>query len=247
MIRASTHRANSTMAGARGVGSHGMLHVRAALIAILACCAAGCAPDTPGSDGCVRQPMTTDPDTPGPDGCTLLVEAIGEQDLVSVQTLLDRGADPNRPGGGGETPVHAAAFVNDPAFLQAILAHGGDPNVRNPVTGGCPLEDALLSQNVAQHVKLLLKAGADPDLADRNHNVPLHTAARTNSGAAILLLLEAGAAPEAKNSGGASFQTYYFSIPRNALNARALAERRQIVAWLKAHDVPLDSMVEASY
>jgi uncharacterized protein len=247
---------------------HGMLYVQAILTAILACCASACAPqpmtdnDDPFNSPSLaplasavahgdaaeirRQLAGIDPDTPGTDGATLLVEAIGKQNLVSVQTLLEAGADPNHPGGGGETPVHAAAFVEDPAFLQAVLARGGDPNVRNPVTGAPPLMRALLGQNPAQ-VKQLLDAGADPNLADRNHDAPLHVAARTNSGAAIMMLLEAGAAPQATNSGGASFQAYYFSFPRNVLNARALAERRQIVSWLKSHDIPLEATVEASY
>lgn len=182
-----------------------------------------------------------DPDTPGEDGATLLVEAIGKRQLASVEALLEAGADPNRPGAGGETPVHAAAFADDPSFLRAVLARGGDPNARNPVTGGPPLTRAILGQNLEQ-VRLLLEAGADPDRADNNSDAPLHTAARTNAGAIILLLLEAGASPLAKNSSGsATFQSYYFSSPRNVLNARALEERRAVVAWLKAHNVPLEA------
>jgi len=188
----------------------------------------------------------TPPDTPGEHGATLLVAAIGAGNLVGAQTLLDNGADPNRPGGGGETPVHAAAFAADQALLQAVLAHGGDPNVRNPVTGGTALTRAILGQHPAQ-IRMLLDAGADPNLADRNEDAPLHTAARTNASDTILLLLDKGASPLAKNSGGATFQSYYFSFPRNVLNAEALSERRRIVAWLKAHHVPLEAGVEASY
>lgn len=192
-----------------------------------------------------RQVAAIDPDTPGADGGTLLVEAIGKQNLASVQALLEAGADPNRPGGGGETPMHAAAFVDDPAFLRTVLEHGGDSNVRNPTTGATPLVRAILGQNPEQ-VKLLLDNGADPNLADRNQDAPLHVAARTNAGEVILRLLDAGASPLAKNSGGASFQAYYFSFSRNVLNERALAERRKIVFWLKSHGVPLESTVDAS-
>lgn len=186
-----------------------------------------------------------DPDTPGADGATLLVEAIGKRQLASVEALLEAGADPNRPGAGGETPVHAAAFADDPAFLRAVLAKGGDPNASNPVTGAPPLTRAILGQHLEQ-VRLLLEAGADPDRADHNSDAPLHAAARTNAGAIILRLLEAGASPLAKNSGGATFQSYYFSFPRNVLNARALEERRAVVAWLKAHNVPLEAGADAS-
>lgn len=191
-----------------------------------------------------RQLQTIDPDTPGTDGATLLVEAIGEQNLVGVRALLDGGADPNRAGGGGETPVHAAAFVDDPAFLRVVLEHGGDPNVRNPVTGAPPLARAILGQNRSQ-VEMLLDAGAEPDLADNNGDTPLHVAARTNSGQTVLRLLEAGASPLARNSGGASFQDYYFSFPRNVLNERSRDERQRIVAWLKSHGVPLAAAVKS--
>lgn len=237
----------------------------AALVAVSACCATGCN----------RQPMTNDafrdpkltpladavahgdaaeirrqlaalhPDTPGADGATLLVQAIGQQRMSSVEALLDAGADPNRPGSGGETPVQAAAFVDDPAFLAALLARGGDPDSRNTVTGAPPLSRAILGQHLAQ-VRMLLRAGADPNLVDHNDDAPLHVAARTNGGEAILLLLDGGASPTAKTGGGASFQSYYFSFPRNVLNDRALAERRQVVVWLKAHHVPLEANVEAA-
>lgn len=239
----------------------GMRYRLATAFALVICCATGCA----------REPMTTeqfsspalaplaaavsqgdaaeikrqvaagtDPDAAGADGATLLVAAIGNGNIASVQALLEAGADPDQPGGGGETPVHAAAFAQDPALLQSVLKHGGTPDVRNPVTGATPLAGAILGQH-PQQLQMLLDAGADPSLADHNDDAPLHVAARTNAGATILALLEAGASPTAKNSGGASFQAYYFGFPRNVLNDRALAERREVIAWLKSHQVPVEA------
>lgn len=186
------------------------------------------------------------PDTPGSDGSTLLIAAINQGNLASVQALLDSGADANRPGRDGETPVAAAAFAKDSALLQTVLAHGGNPNLQNSVTGAPPLTRAILGPGLA-NVKLLLDAGADPNLVDFNHDAPLHTAARTNAGAIILTLFQAGASPLAKNSSGATFQEYYFNFPRNILNERSLTERREIVAWLKTHHIPLQSMVQSDY
>lgn len=194
-----------------------------------------------------RQLASVDPNTPGVDGATLLVAAIGAENLAATRALLDGGADPNQPGGGGETPVHAAAFIADPEFLKTVLAHGGDPNVRNPLTSSTPLAPALRGLHPG-NVRILLDAGADPQLGDNNNDLPLHVAARTNSGQGILMLLEAGADATATNSGGASFQTYYFSYPpRNVLNERAVAERKQVVAWLKSHNVPLEANVSDEY
>lgn len=191
-----------------------------------------------------RQAERIDPDTPGTDGATLLVEAIGADLAESVQALLEAGADPNRPGGGGQTPVHAAAFASDPALLRMVLDHGGDPNVRNPDTGNTPLMQAILGQHPG-HVAMLLDAGADPGLADYKGDTPLHVAARTNAGATLLLLLERGAHPLAKNAGGATFQDYYFAFNRSVLSDRARDERRRIVDWLRAHNVPLAANAEA--
>ena len=193
-----------------------------------------------------RQLESVPADSAGSDGNTLLMEAIRAGSQVSVEALLEGGADPNRANARGETAVHAAAFEGDAAILRAVLAHGGNADARNPHTGGTPLMQALLSPQTQQD-EILLAAGADPNLADKNGDVPLHVAGRTNNGAAILRLLAKGAMPDARNSGGATFQDVYFGYARQALNDRAKAERREIVAWLKAHNVPLGAKVEAAY
>ncbi|MGY0633505.1 ankyrin repeat domain-containing protein [Luteimonas sp. A478] len=188
----------------------------------------------------------TNPETPGSDGASLLVWAIDRGLVDGAMALLEGGADPNHPDADGTTPVHAAAFADDAALLRAVLAHGGNPDVRNPVTGASPLAASILNRN-AEPMRILLEAGADPDLADRNQDTPLHVAARTNKGEAILLLLERGASPLASNGRGASFQRHYFNYRRELLNERALGERRQIVAWLKENGIPLEANVDADY
>ena len=190
-----------------------------------------------------RQLERIDANTTGHDGSTLLIEAIRQGQIASVQALLAGGADPDRPNARGDTAVHAAAFSGNADLLRAVLAGGGDPNVRNPHTGTTPLVSALLSPE-ARQFEVLLAAGADPDVADLNGDTPLHVAARTNNGAAILRLLEAGASPLSENSGGRSFQPYYFGYRRELLNDRALDERRRVVAWLKANGVPLEAAVQ---
>jgi ankyrin repeat protein len=189
-----------------------------------------------------RQLERVDADAPGSDGSTLLLTAIGKGRLTSVQALLEGGADPNRAGPDGETAVHAAAFSGKPELLQTVLAHGGDADARNPHTGETPLMRALLSSNRDQY-RVLLDAGADPGLADRTGDTALHFAARTNNGDAILSLLDKGAPALARNSGGASFQSYYFGYNRAILNERALGHRRAVVSWLRANGVPLEAEV----
>ena len=191
-----------------------------------------------------RQLERVDADAPGSDGSTLLLAAIDQGRLASVEALLEGGADPNRAGPDGETAVHAAAFSGKPELLQAVLAHGGDADARNPHTGETPLMRALLSSNREQY-RVLLDAGADPALADRTGDTALHFAARTNNGGAILALLDKGAPALARNSGGASFQPYYFGYNRAILSERALDHRKAVARWLRDHGVPLEAEVTA--
>lgn len=243
-----------------------MTRIRALSSTVLLLCAAGCAQPSMSNDA-FNTPTTAQladavrrgdaaeirrqlehvaPDTPGSDGETLLMEAIRQRRETSVDALLEGGADPNRVNTRGDTPMHAAAFSGDPAILRAVIAKGGDVDVANPHTGATPLVQALLSPTAGQ-AEVLLDAGADPNLADRNGDTPLHVAGRTNGGAAILALLRKGARPQTENSRGVTFQHEYFGFPANLLNDRARAERREIVAWLKANGVPLEANVAATY
>ncbi len=187
-----------------------------------------------------RQLERIDVNTPGSDGTTLLHEAIRRGRPASVEALLEGGADPNRSNARGDTAVHAAAFSGDAALLRMVLAQGGDANARNTHTGATPLMQALLSPD-AHQFEVLLDAGADPNLADDNQDTPLHVAARTNAGGAILKLLARGALPLAENSRGTTFQSHYFGYRAELLNARAKDERRQVIAWLKANGIPLEA------
>lgn len=173
-----------------------------------------------------------------------LPKAMARGNLDEVQAMLAAGADPNWIDPRGKTAVHRAAFAGTLTLLEIVLAHGGDPNVRD-LSGSTPLQDAFLARaHALEKIEMLLAAGADPNAADRNGGTPLHTAARTNNGRAILTLLEAGASPLAE-TGGATFQTFYFGYSTAILNDRALAERQEVIAWLEQNGIPLEANVRA--
>jgi len=175
---------------------------------------------------------------------TSLQNALTAENLAEVEAELAAGADPNWIDLGGKTAVHRAAFADDPQFLNIVLAHGGDPNARG-LAGTTPLDDAILARSHSlEKLERLLAAGADPNSADPNGGTPLHTAARTNNGKAILVLLNAGASPLAE-TGGKTFQTFYFGYARSILNDQALSERRTVVDWLRQNGIPLEPNAEA--
>jgi hypothetical protein len=57
----------------------------------------------------------------------------------------------------------------------------------------------------------------------------------------VLLLLERGANPNARNAQGETFQTYFFKTPAASLTAEAKQNREAVVAWLRAHQIPLEA------
>ncbi|MGH8080740.1 MAG: ankyrin repeat domain-containing protein [Lysobacter sp.] len=181
-----------------------------------------------------------DPNARGDRGVNLLQYAMLAQSPRGLQALLDSGADASRPGLGGSTAVHGAAIANDPQYLDILLAHRADPNAAHAETGETPLAEATGPRYQAQF-DALLKAGADPDRADRMGNTALHQAAKLNASGQVLALLKAGADPRARNRQGASFQTFLFKVPDAKLTAQGRTERTAVVAWLQEHDVALET------
>lgn len=181
-----------------------------------------------------------DPNAHGDRGVTPLQFALLARNADGMRALLDAGADPNLPGIGGATAVHTAAIADDPGYLHLLLDAGADPDARHGETGATPLAAAAGPRTDAQF-RMLLDAGADPGSADRTGNTPLHAAAMINAGAHVLLLLEKGASPLAKNAQDATFQRYFFTTPADRLNDDARARREAVIAWLRAHDVPIEA------
>ena len=176
----------------------------------------------------------------GDQGVTPLQFALMSQNLDGMRALLDAGADPNRPGLGGSTAMHLAAIADDPRYLRLLLEHGGDANARHGQTQATPLAGATGPRTDAQ-LRMLLDAGADPNLADRTGNTPLHQAAMINAGEHVLLLLEKGASPNAKNAQDATFQPYFFRTDDKMLNDSARAKRKAVSEWLRGRGVPLEA------
>ncbi len=181
-----------------------------------------------------------DPDGRGQRGTTPLQWALYHRSAEGLRALLAAGADPALGAEDGKTALHLAAMADDPRLLAALLEGGASPDVRDTVTGATPLASALMGER-HQNVRALLAAGAQPGLADRMGNTPLHQAAKINEFGLALALLQAGADPRARNAQGADFQRYAFMTSARLLNAQARGEREALLAWLRTHGVAIDA------
>lgn len=184
-----------------------------------------------------------DPNAEGENGITPLQFALLSDSMDGMRALILAGANPNRPGLGGATTVHTASMVDDPRYLQALLEYGADPNARHGKTGASALSVAAGPRTDAQF-RMLLQAGADPDLADAAGNTALHAAAMINAGAHVRLLLESGASAHIRNAQGGSFQTYFFRTPDSRVTEALRADRKAVEQWLLEHGVPLETAVQ---
>lgn len=90
-----------------------------------------------------------------------LADAILQQDIDSVRSLLRYGADVNQMDEYGFTPLIEAAIADNIPLSKLLLAQGANPNQQD-VTGGTALHWAAENNNI-DLCKLLLKHSADPN------------------------------------------------------------------------------------
>jgi uncharacterized protein len=102
----------------------------------------------------------------------------------------------------GFTPLHLAGFFSQPAAAEELLNNGADPNA--VATNGSKLaviNSAAASGN-AEVVKMLLRAGANPDAQQQGGFTALHSAAHNNNMEMVQALLDAGADVSIRTSDG---------------------------------------------
>ena len=131
-------------------------------------------------------------------GQSLLFWAIWHNKTEMVQFLLSKGADPNMHDYfNGQSPVVLAssAYGEDIEILRLLLKYGGDPNDcvsdSDSVTYMRSIETPLIcaaSDNI-EKVELLIKAGADVNLAIEPGYPPLHNAIIGNRANIVRYLL----------------------------------------------------------
>jgi uncharacterized protein len=176
------------------------------------------------------------------DGSTMLQWALANKKAKAIPLLLRAGVDPAQVGKDGRSAIHDAASLANPKWLSLLLDGKANPNARHGATGSTPLVEALRN-NRDKHFEILLKAGADPKLADRTGNTPLHVAAQLNKPwHAYMMLTNAAnpADPFLLNAQGQNFQKYLFMTKDRLLTADTRKARQVVLDYLWFKEIPID-------
>ncbi len=128
-----------------------------------------------------------------------LAHAVHARCLMKVRTLINVGADINIYLGNGESLIRQTVSwrEDDLALLKILLDGGANPDMQDQNKyGDTPLIQAATIGNFSA-VNALLSAGADPNIANKKGNTPLHRIVSAHSSydplSIIHALSEAGA------------------------------------------------------
>ena len=141
-----------------------------------------------------------------------LVTATGEDDLYLLHLAIGRD-DPelwslvnvegriNQINSVGLPPSFSAIMNSNPAALEYVLENGGDVAFKKRLDRVTPLHWAA-EMGGAEHVRLLLQHGADPDAKNLVGSTPLLIAAKFGKTDIAVALLEDKADPNHANAAG---------------------------------------------
>ena len=156
------------------------------------------------NDGIIRTPLLSvvecDPNAKNKAGLTPLELTSPEHSHI-IKELIAHGANPNVADRDGDTPLHIACQTGRLDLVYCLLtAEECDPNAKNKA-GLTPLE--LTSPEHSHIVNKLIAHGANPNVADRVGNTPLHIACQTGRLDLVQSLLTViKCNPDAKNKAG---------------------------------------------
>lgn len=152
-------------------------------------------------------------------GNTLLIGSINKKAPKNlIDMLLNYGAGPNEKNGEGKTALFEAITSGRVDIVTSLIEHGANPNLPGPkhmlwpATYQAPCLQVLLANaadfkktpgimelatsiNNIESIKILLKAGVDPNAKKDGVYTPLCTSIRDNRKDIFELLLRSGADP----------------------------------------------------
>lgn len=118
-----------------------------------------------------------------------------ERALLSVKTLIDRGASIQPTTENAESALHCAARLGDLPVVERLISLGA--NVDQTSASGAPISQAASSSGMraVEIAELFLQNGARLDIPDSLGFYPMHRAAQMGNIDMLKLLLKHGADP----------------------------------------------------
>jgi len=176
-------------------------------------------------------------------GTSLLQWCAYYGDVSAIKFLLANGASLNSLG--DNLDLNGACFHGHWRLCKFLLERGADANLPLPNTGESPLHAALCTTNRLRHdlvLRVLLAQGANPNCATKPNvetggfmrdcrtkgETPLHRAAAFGTEETIQMLVDAGAAKDAKDINGDSPLSWgsWYARPAGVLRKLCYGEHR---------------------
>lgn len=132
----------------------------------------------------------------GTSGETALHIVVARRDLTWTRFLIQKGANVNARDGRGATPLQLAANLGFQEGVEELVASKADIDQPNDA-GETPLITALHRRAIPM-MRVLLKAGADPDRADNSGRSARDYAQIDGRGSPLLAEIETNAKPRSK-------------------------------------------------
>lgn len=130
-------------------------------------------------------------------------EAAALGDLPRLRALL--ASDPSLPkafSNDGFTALHLATFFSQLETAEELVRRGADPNAVAKNSMKVAVINSAAASGRAELVKLVLRAGADPNARQQMGYTALHAAAAHDNMEMAQALLDAGADPTLRNDDG---------------------------------------------
>jgi ankyrin repeat protein len=151
-----------------------------------------------------------------------LANAVMNGDRDAVRSLLKQKANVNAAQGDGMTALHWAAFRDDLEVAQLLVQNGANAKAVTRNGSLTPMFMAAKNGN-PRMIDLLLKAGADANIADVNGTTVLMIAATSGNPEAIQALLKNGASVNAQEKQNGQTALMFAAWENRGAAIRALA------------------------
>jgi hypothetical protein len=136
---------------------------------------------------------------------SVLELAVLKKRTENVRLLAAAGANVNHVGPYGRSPLHWTAIRGYPEIAKILIRHEANLDIKDARFEATPLIEAVWA-NQTKMVRLLLAAGANPNIVERRRSggTALHIAIRQGRAGMVELLMKSDADPTRRDRRGQS-------------------------------------------